>query len=132
MLFSPVSVILQLIRSLETIPTPVFTGFLSVCAISVQAQVKDHLRAIVQDSHSEEAVPFASVQFKNTTIGKLTDSSGAFLFTSMNGLLIHWKSPAWAISLSVYIDKHRKDSISITINMERGTFNEGVGKSKSK
>ncbi|HEX6333494.1 MAG TPA: DUF5686 family protein, partial [Flavisolibacter sp.] len=34
----------------------------------------------IRDQHSGEAVPFASVRFKTTGIGKLADSSGAFTF----------------------------------------------------
>ena len=93
--------------------------------ISLFAQ-KKIINGIAQDSHSEERVPFASVSFKNTTIGKLTDSSGAFSF-----YLNQWPSDTLEITCVGYqpfryiIDK-RKDTISVTLNMERGTFNEGV------
>src|SRR5215204_4693150 len=38
------------------------------------------ISGIVKDSHSDERIPFASVSFKKTTIGKLTDSAGHFSF----------------------------------------------------
>jgi hypothetical protein len=43
--------------------------------ISVSAQQKI-ITGIIKDLHSEEAIPFASVAFKNTKSGGLTDSSG--------------------------------------------------------
>ena len=89
------------------------------------AQTKT-IRAIVQDSHSEERIPFASVQFKNTTIGKLSDSAGTFTF-----YLKEWPSDTLEITCVGYqpyryiLDK-RKDTITITLNLERGTFNDGA------
>ncbi|MBS1577439.1 MAG: carboxypeptidase-like regulatory domain-containing protein, partial [Bacteroidetes bacterium] len=41
---------------------------------------KKVITGIVKDYNSEERVPFASVYFQNTTVGKLTDSSGSFSF----------------------------------------------------
>src|SRR5688572_21337285 len=84
------------------------------------------IKGFIRDAHSEEPVPFASVQFRHTTIGKLTDSSGRFFF-----YFEEWPSDTIDISSVGYqpyrfsFDKNR-DSITITINMERGTFNEGV------
>lgn len=84
------------------------------------------LSGIVKDSHSEERIPFASVSFKNSTIGKLSDSAGSFTF-----YLNKWPSDTLLITCVGYqpflyaIDKKR-DSILIPINMERGTFNEGA------
>ncbi len=84
------------------------------------------IRGIVLDSHSEERIPFASVSFKNTTTGKLTDSSGTFTF-----YLNDWSSDTLEITCVGYqpfryiIDK-RKDTISKTFKMERGTFNDGA------
>jgi hypothetical protein len=84
------------------------------------------IRGIVQDSHSEERIPFASVQFKNTSIGNNTDSSGAFSF-----YLNNWPSDTLVISCVgyqpfFYIINKRKDSLLLTINLERGTFNENA------
>lgn len=96
-----------------------------ITGLSIFSQTKI-IRGIAQDSHSEERVPFASVSFKNTTVGKLTDSSGAFTF-----YLNEWPSDTLEITCVGYqpyryiIDK-RKDTLSITLNMERGTFNDGA------
>jgi Family of unknown function (DUF5686)/CarboxypepD_reg-like domain len=94
-------------------------------AISGWSQTKI-LSGIVKDSHSDERVPFASVSFKNTTAGKLTDSSGSFTF-----FFNKWPSDTLVITCVGYqpftfiIDK-AKDSITAEIMMERGTFIEGV------
>jgi hypothetical protein len=44
------------------------------------------IEGLIRDSHSDEPVPFASVNFRGTTVGKLSDSSGHFLFNLGNWL----------------------------------------------
>jgi hypothetical protein len=85
------------------------------------------ISGIVQDGSSEERIPFASVSFKNSTVGKLTDSAGRFSFYFEN----NWPSDTLEITCVGYQPFHflvnkQKDSISLNINMERGTFNEGA------
>lgn len=93
--------------------------------IAIQAQRKV-ISGIIKDLHSEERIPFASISFKNSTVGKLSDSAGFFAF-----YLNSWPSDTLEITCVGYqpfllnIDKS-KDSITINIPMERGTFNEGV------
>lgn len=92
---------------------------------SAKAQLKV-VRGIVKDAHSEEAIPFASVSFKNTTIGKLSDSAGSFTFSFNN-----WPADTLEITCVGYqpyryiIDKN-KDSLQLNALMERGTFIEGA------
>lgn len=80
----------------------------------------------VRDILSDEPVPFASVSFPGSTVGGLTDSSGNFSFT-----LDNWPSDSLLITsvgyqpFRFYIDK-TKDSFFLNIQVERGTFNEGV------
>lgn len=80
----------------------------------------------VKDSHSEEAIPFASVSFQNTTIGQLTDSSGQFLLR-----LSAWPADTLLVTCVGYqpfvlpVDKNL-DTIQIDIVLERGTYTEGV------
>lgn len=89
------------------------------------AQTK-YISGIVRDSHSEEAIPFASISFQHTTIGQLTDSSGHFAM-----LLSEWPADTLQVTCVGYqpyhlaIDKTR-DSIQLDITLERGTFTEGV------
>ena len=107
-----------------------YTGFLFIFAIFVlmkpAAAQQKVISGTVKDSHSEELVPFASVFFKNTSIGKLTDSAGFFSFH-----LGQWPADTLVITSVGYqpflyaIDK-MKDSILLNVQFERGTFNEGV------
>lgn len=104
---------------------PLLLAIFLFSSVSIFAQTKI-IHGIAQDSHSEERIPFASVSFKNSTIGKLTDSSGAFTF-----YLNEWPSDTLEITCVGYqpyrfaIDK-KKDSINFIFNLERGTFNEGA------
>ena len=100
-----------------------FTLFLIVKQVSAQSK---RISGTVKDSHSEETIPFASVAFKHSTIGKLTDSAGFFSF-----YLDKWPADTLIITCVGYqpyliaIDK-KKDSFLLNIVLERGTFNEGV------
>jgi hypothetical protein len=84
------------------------------------------ISGVVKDSHSFEHIPFASVQFMNSSTGKLTDSSGAFAF-----YLSRWPSDTLLITCvgyqpyKLFIPSSR-DSITVEIIMERGTFTEGA------
>lgn len=84
------------------------------------------LAGTVKDAHSEEPIPFASLQFLNSSIGKLTDSSGNYEF-----FLAQWPSDTLEVTCVGYqtfklFIPTSKDSITADIVMERGTFNEGV------
>lgn len=100
-------------------------SFIQFIALPASAQRKQ-FSATVRDSHSEEAIPFASASFTQSTIGKLTDSSGAIYFN-----LDQWPSDTLRITCVGYqpyllvIDTSR-ETIEAQILMERGTFNEGV------
>jgi Family of unknown function (DUF5686)/CarboxypepD_reg-like domain len=84
------------------------------------------LAGVVKDAHSEEPIPFASLQFINSTVGKLSDSSGTFVFN-----LAKWPSDTLEVTCVGYqpyklVIPANRDSITIDIIMERGTFNEGA------
>jgi len=88
-------------------------------------QVKN-ISGIVQDGSSEEKIPFASVKFGSTTIGKLTDSAGSFQF-----YLNQWPSDTLLVTCVGYqpyryIINRKKDSVQLVINLERGTYSEGA------
>jgi len=99
-------------------------GFI-LLALGTHAQ-KKIIFGRIKDFHSDETIPFASVYFKGTQTGMLSDSSGAFLF-SFN----RWPSDTLEITCvgyqpyKLYLNP-AKDSITTVIWMERGTFNEGV------
>ena len=91
------------------------------------------IKGFVKDGHSDEFLPFASVQFKNTGVGKTTDSSGAFIFR-----LSKWPSDTLLItSISytpfLFIIPKGKDTIDILAALEAGSASaEVVIKSKQK
>ena len=99
-------------------------SFLSL-AVTLDAQ-KKIISGLIRDFHSDEPIPFASVVFKGSTTGALTDSAGRFAF-----FLNHWPSDTLEVTcvgyqpFHLYVDP-AKDSITVLVSMERGTFNEGV------
>jgi hypothetical protein len=99
--------------------------FLIMPGISLLAQQKI-IRGVVKDAHSFETIPFASVQFMNSTVGRLTDSAGQFIFH-----LANWPSDTLLVTCVGY-QPYRlfisfiTDSLLVEIILERGTFNEGA------
>ncbi len=100
------------------------TCLLFLCSGTYVFAQQKIIAGVVKDSHSEEPIPFASLQFKNSTIGKLSDSAGSFIF-----YLSQWPSDTLEVTCVGYqpyffpIDK-LSDSILLNIKMERGTFSE--------
>ncbi len=120
------SVDLQFMNFLNKRYSPIllfFALFLMAAHVSAQQKI---ISGKIKDSHSEEAIPFASITFQNTRIGELTDTAGTFSF-----VFAQWPSDTLIITCVGYqpfflpIEKH-KDSIYVNLLMERGTFNEGV------
>src|SRR4051812_38715131 len=99
--------------------------FLWLIALECEAQ-KKMISGFVRDSHSDEPLPFVSVYFKGTQRGGLTDSSGFFSFSFSK-----WPADSLEVTsvgyqpASIYVNP-AKDSILVTIKMERGTYSEGV------
>ena len=101
--------------------------FFSIAFLLNQAAAQKKLvSGKVRDSHSEEAIPFASVTFQHSTTGQLTDSSGEFYL-----VLDQWPADSLLITCVGYqpfimaIDKKR-DTIMVEVTLERGTFTEEV------
>lgn len=93
----------------------------------VSAQVKI-LRGVIRDVHSLEPVPFASIEFKKTSTGKLSDSSGAFEFR-----FNEWPTDTVLITYVGYQDfllpidsnlvrNAKNNVIDVTIQLERGKY----------
>lgn len=98
---------------------------LLVAALPARSQQKV-LTGQVRDAHSEEPVPFASVSFRNTTAGRQADSAGHFTF-----YLANWPSDTIEITCVGYQSFRLllpvgKDSVFISVLLERGTFTEGA------
>jgi Family of unknown function (DUF5686)/CarboxypepD_reg-like domain len=99
--------------------------FLSGCCVAGMAQRKA-LRGIIKDSHSDERIPFASILFKNSTVGGQSDSSGSFAYR-----LDEWPSDTLVVSCVGYKPyffriNRKSDTAEITILMERASFSEAV------
>lgn len=82
------------------------------------AQVKT-LRARILDFHSEEPIPFASVQFYRTNYAKLSDSAGNFQF-----ILERWPTDSLLVTYAGFEENyiHLDTSLAIMdliIKMER-------------
>jgi hypothetical protein len=91
--------------------------FLIILTASAQVRI---VRGVVKDTHSDELIPFASVQFSKSTFGKLTDSAGKFTIT-----LNKWPSDTLIISYAGFEDKiifidTSLFEIDLAVAMERG------------
>ncbi len=86
------------------------------------------IRGVVKDVHSDERIPFASLQFKKAGSGKLTDSAGQFVLT-----LDRWPQDTLEVTYvgyqdyllpidSNFISRDSNGVIVVTISMERGKY----------
>lgn len=105
--------------------------FLSISTGSF-AQTKI-IAGYIKDSHSEEPIPFASVQLKKSSIGKLSDSAGRFYLRvsseffndSLQVSYVGYETYSIALSLT------QKDTLYLNISLNRAeTKREVVVKSK--
>lgn len=99
--------------------------FFSAVTLGVSAQNKK-ISGHIQDAHSEERIPFASIEFKNTTIGTVSDSAGNFSF-----ILSRWPSDTLLVTFVGFEDyalpvDTTLEEIQVIIEMERGKYNEEV------
>lgn len=96
---------------------------LTTCTVTFSQKT---LRGLVKDAHSDEAIAFASVTFKGTSMGAITDSVGRFAFTVND-----WPSDTLVISYVGYETyfltmDHAKNDMDVTIPMQRGTTDDVV------
>ena len=71
-----------------------------ICFLSIASFAQNKIiRGTVYDQHSEERIPFASIQFKHARIGKAADSSGGFTF-----VLDKWLKDTIVITDVGYLD----------------------------
>ncbi|WP_407523450.1 DUF5686 family protein [Lacibacter sp. MH-610] len=95
------------------------------CSAVAQTKI---IAGLIKDSHSEEPIPFASVQMKNSGIGKLSDSAGRFF--------LRLTTEQFADSLTVsyvgytyfarVLSVPAGDTLFLTINLERGSIQKEV------
>ncbi len=103
----------------------------SVCYFG-NAQTKV-LKGVIRDEHSEERIPFASIHFRNSGGGKLTDSAGNFIFRFDGS----WPKDTLEISYVGYLNysivfndsllqRVYKDSLILNISLARGKYESEV------
>ncbi len=91
------------------------------------------IRGLVKDGHSDELLPFVSVQFKNSSVGKITDSSGSFVF-----ILSRWPSDTLVITSVGYqpfyfVIPKNIDTVNISASLQPGVASaEVIVKAKAK
>ena len=96
-------------------------------SLSVTGQTKV-ISGIIKDSHSDEPIPFASVEIKNRHTGKLSDSSGAFIFhladiSAADTLIVTYVGYKPTM---VALYNPSGDTLYLTITLERGSLNKEV------
>ena len=87
------------------------------------------IRGVVKDVHSDERIPFASIQFKKSGIGKLTDSVGNFAFAlnewpkgdTLEVTYVGYQDNLFPIDSTV-LSKAEKNVLDVSIFMERGKY----------
>jgi hypothetical protein len=87
------------------------------------------IRGVVKDIHSDERIPFASIQFKKSGIGKLTDSVGNFAFAlnewpngdTLEVTYVGYQDNLFPID-SMVLSRAEKNVLDISIFMERGKY----------
>jgi hypothetical protein len=101
--------------------------FFCMASLFGEAQVKI-IRGVVKDSHSDERIPFASLQFKKAGSGGLTDSAGTFQLT-----LDNWPADTIEVTYVGYQDyvlpidstllsRVQNNVLDLTILLERGKY----------
>ena len=102
---------------------------LVLLSVSAQSQV---IKGVVKDKYSDETIPFASLQLKNTGAGRLTDSAGAFsiyLNDRLNDTLeityVGYQDYLIPID-SALLSQEQNGIIELNILLERGKYTEEV------
>jgi len=91
------------------------------------------LKGVIKDVHSDERIPFASMKFKFSGHGRLSDSAGEFIFRinewPLNDTLeityVGYQDYKLAID-SNFLARVQNNSVNVTIRMERGKYTTEV------
>src|SRR5215831_14844180 len=94
------------------------------------------LKRIIKDAHSDERIPFASLQLQSARTGRLSDSAGTFLFRfdewPQDTLIITYVGyQEFHLAIdSALISKASKNVIDITIQLERAKYEAVIVRQK--
>jgi hypothetical protein len=107
---------------------------LSLCLLTTLTGLSQSkiFRGTIRDAHSDERIPFASMQFKRSSSGRLSDSSGSFIFRFQD-----WPVDTLIVTYVGYQDfllvldssfysKVKQDVIDMNILLERGKYTSEV------
>ena len=89
-------------------------------------------KGVIKDAHSDERIPFASIQFKNSSQGKLSDAAGEFIFRfdqwPIDTIQITYVGyqDYFLIFDSAQLQRVKGDVLEINILLERGKYAEAV------
>ena len=91
------------------------------------------IRGIIRDEHSDERIPFASMKFKNSGLGRLSDSAGGFIFRftewPVNDTLeityVGYQDYKLAID-SLLLNRVRNNTLDLNIRLVRGKYTTEV------
>ncbi len=95
---------------------------------TLQAQTKI-LQGVVKDNHSGETIPFASLSFKNSGNGRLSDSSGSYFFYLKPDFTdtLEITNVGYApYKIFISYAALKTDTTNLTINLLAGKMNIGV------
>lgn len=103
--------------------------FLALCLLTaLPATAQKTIRGVIKDAHSDESIPFASMKFRVSKGGRLSDSAGRFAFS-----FSEWPVDTLEVTYVGYADfilpldslfytRIRGNVIDINILLERGKF----------
>lgn len=108
------------------------------CLLAGQEAVSQSvlLKGVIKDAHSDERIPFASLEFKNSRNGKLSDSAGQFAFRfadwPQDTLIVTYVGYATFLLPvdSALLSKAVNNVVDVTIMLERARIEAVVVKRK--
>jgi hypothetical protein len=113
---------------------PIYIIALVLCFLTgfTAASQTKIIRGTIKDAHSEERIPFASIRFKNSSAGRLSDSAGNFIFR-----FDQWPNDTLEITYvgyqdyilvldSAFLARAKQNVIDINILLERGKYTSEV------
>lgn len=121
--------------NLRKILTSAFIFIFSILGLNSSAQ--KIITGVVKDVHSDEVIPFASIELKNSGRGTVTESDGTFSLWfpqwTVDTLIVTYVGyQPYKLALEENLfQKTVNDSLKVLIKLERGTYlNQAVVKSK--
>lgn len=91
------------------------------------------LKGIIKDVHSDERIPFASMRFKKSGTGKLSDSSGNFIFRfdewpkdTLEITYVGFQDYELVFDSSFFSKAGNNNMVNLSISLERGKYQTEV------